>query len=62
MPALLTRRWTVRVPLEDARRHRLDRVAVADVAELDLGAELVRERAQPVLTARDEDAVPAPSA
>ena len=31
--------------LEDARGHRVDRVPVADVAQLDLGAELVRERA-----------------
>ena len=45
--------------LEDAGRHGLDGVAVADVAQLDLGADLVRNRAQPVLTPRDEDAPPA---
>ena len=45
--------------LEDAGRHRLDGVAVADVAQLDLGADLVRDRAQPVLTPCDEDAPPA---
>ena len=46
------------MPLEHARGHRLDRLAVADVAELDLAADLVGERAQPVLAPRDEDAVP----
>jgi hypothetical protein len=42
--------------LEDAGRHRLDGVAVAHVAQLDLGADLVRDRAQPVLTPCDENA------
>ena len=46
------------VPLEDARCERLDCGAVADVAELDLGADLVGEGAQPILPARDEHTVP----
>ena len=45
--------------LEDARCERIDRGAVADVAELDLPADLVRERTQPILAPGDEDAVPA---
>ena len=45
--------------LEDARCERIDRGAVADVAELDLPADLVRERTQPILAPCDEDAVPA---
>ena len=49
-----------RVPLEDARGERLDGRAVADVAQLGLAAGLLGQRAQPVLAARDEDAVPAP--
>jgi hypothetical protein len=47
------------MPLEDPCRHRLDRVAVADVAELDLGADLVRDCPQPVVAPRDEHAPPA---
>ncbi len=46
------------MPFEDPRRHRLDRVAVADVAQLDLAAELVRERPEPVLAPGDEHAPP----
>ena len=46
--------------LEDALAERIDRGAIADVAELDLPADLLRERAQPILAACDEDAVPAP--
>ena len=44
--------------LEHAGGHRLDGVAVAHVAELDLGVDLVGECAQPVLAPRDEDALP----
>ncbi len=43
---------------EDPLRHGLDRVAVGDVAQLDLATELLRERPQPVLAPRDEHAVP----
>ena len=45
--------------LEDARGERVHRGAVDDVAELDLSADLVRERAKPIFATRDEDAVPA---
>ena len=45
--------------LEDPLGHRVDRVAVGDVAELDLAADLVGEGPQPVFPARDEHAVPA---
>ena len=45
--------------LEDPRGHRVDRVSVGDVAQLDLAAELLGERAEPVLPARDEHALPA---
>ena len=47
------------MPLEEARGERLDCGAVADVAELDLAADLVRERTQSILAPCDEDAVPA---
>ena len=47
------------MPLEHAGRERLDGGAVADVADLDLAADLVGEGAEQVLAARDEDAVPA---
>ena len=47
------------MPLEDPRRHCLDRRSVGDVADLDLPADRVRERAQPILAPCDEDAVPA---
>lgn len=45
--------------LEDACCERVDCGAVADVAELDVPADLVRERAQPVLAPCDEETVPA---
>ena len=48
-----------RVAGDHAGRKRLDGVAVADVAELDLAADLVRERTQALLPARDEHAMPA---
>ena len=48
-----------RVPLDDRGGRALDRLAVADVAELPLGAELLGERAQALFAARDQDAVPA---
>ena len=38
----------------------LDRVPVGDVADLVLAVELLRERAEPVLAPRDEDAAVAP--
>jgi hypothetical protein len=47
------------VALQDALAERIDRGAVADVAELDLPADLLRERSQPILAARNEDAMPA---
>ena len=47
-----------RVPLDDRGGRPLDRIAVADVAELPLGAELLGERAQPLLAARDQHALP----
>ncbi len=47
------------MPLEHAHRERLDGGAIADVAELDLGADLAGERPEPVLAAGDEHAVPA---
>ena len=50
------------MPLEHARGERLDGGAVADVAELDLAADLVGERAEPVLAPGDEHAVPAAAA
>ena len=59
MPALLTSRWIAGCRSRIARRDRLDGVAVADVAELDLAADLVGERAQPVLAPCDEHAPPA---
>ena len=48
-----------RVPLEDRRGRALDRRAVGDVAELELAAELRRERLEPLLPPRDEHAAPA---
>jgi hypothetical protein len=48
-----------RVALEDPRGHRIDGLAVGDVAHLHLAVDLVGERAEPVLAARDEDAPPA---
>ena len=44
---------------EDARGHLFDRLAVGDVAELVLAADLVRERPQALLAARQQDALPA---
>ena len=49
-----------RVALEHTRRHGLDRLPVADVADLELTAELLGERTEPLLAARDEHAVPVP--
>ena len=40
------------------RRHSLDGAPVADVADLVLGVQFLGERAQPLLPAGDEDAVP----
>jgi hypothetical protein len=45
--------------LEDAGREALDRGTVADVADLDLTADLAGERAEPILAPGDEHAVPA---
>ena len=45
--------------LRDPRRQRVDGRAVADVADLGLGAELLGKRSQPFLAARDEHAAPA---
>ena len=47
------------VALHDRGGRPLDRLAVADVAELPLGAELLGERPQALFAARDQDAVPA---
>ena len=47
-----------RVSLEDARGGSLDGRAVGDVADLGLAPDLVGERAQPILAARDEHAAP----
>ena len=47
------------MPLEDPRGHLLDRRTLGDVAELELAAKLLGQRAQPVLTAGDEHALPA---
>ena len=48
---------------EHARGHRFDRIAVADVAELDLRADLLRDRTEAILAPGDEDAFrPAPRA
>ena len=44
---------------EHASGHRLDRIAVADVAELHLAADLVRDRAEAILAPGDEDTLPA---
>jgi hypothetical protein len=46
------------MPSEDAGGHGVDGLAVGDVAELHLAAELVRQCPKPLLAARDEDAVP----
>ena len=35
--------------LQDLRSHRVDRVSVGDVAQLDLAAELLGDRAEPIL-------------
>ena len=48
------------MPLEDARGERLDGRAVADVARLCFAAYLLGQRSEPILTARDDDAVPSP--
>ena len=49
----------LRVPLDDRGGRALDRLAIADVAELLLGADLLGERPQPLLAARDQHALPA---
>ena len=38
-----------RMALQDLRGHRVDRVSVGDVAQLDLAAELLGDRAEPIL-------------
>src|SRR5439155_19188432 len=48
-----------RVPGTNSLRHPLDGLAVADVAHLDLAADLACDCAQALLAARDEDAAPA---
>jgi len=48
------------MPCCDGRAQALDRLAVADVAELVLAAQLLGERAQQLLAARDEDGQPVP--
>ena len=58
MPAVVHEEVDRGVALEDAGGHRLHCLAVGDVAHLDLGADLVRERPQAVLPARDEHAAP----
>jgi hypothetical protein len=50
------------VPLEDRRGDAVDGLAVADVAELPLAAELLRERPQQRLATREQDDVPAAAA
>ena len=47
------------MPLEDAYGHLLHLSAVGDVADLGLAADLCRERLQPLLSPREQDAVPA---
>ena len=47
------------MPREHPGRSRLDRLAVGHVADLDLAADLLRDRAQLVLPPRDEHAAPA---
>ncbi len=47
------------MPLEDRRRDAVDCLAVADVAELPLAAQLLRERAQQLLATSEQDDVPA---
>jgi len=47
------------MPLQHGGGAAVDGAAVGDVAELVLGAELLGERAQPLLAAGDQDAVPA---
>src|SRR2546423_15619007 len=49
----------LRMPFDHPRGDRLHVVAAADVAELVLGAQLLRERAQPVLPPRQQDELPA---
>jgi len=45
--------------LEDARRDRVHGGAIGDVAELELAADLLGERAQALLATRKQHAVPA---
>jgi hypothetical protein len=47
------------MPLAYRRRDPVDRLAVADVADLELAADLLRERAQPLLAPREQDTPPA---
>jgi hypothetical protein len=48
------------MPLRHGRAHALDRLAVTDVADLVLAAQLLGERAQQLLAARDDDRQPVP--
>jgi hypothetical protein len=47
------------VPLENGRGGLVDLLPVGDVTELELAAELERERLEPLLPPGDENAVPA---
>ena len=50
----------MRVPLEDACGYPLDRLAVGDVADLELAAELACERLEPLAAPGEQDAVASP--
>src|SRR5262249_11252605 len=49
-----------RMAFADARRHRVDGLAVGQVAELVLAAELLGQEAQTILSARQQNAEPVP--
>ena len=57
-PAQFTSRPIARMAPDDPRGDLVDRLAVRDVADLPLGAELLRGRAQALLPAREQDAPP----
>ena len=48
------------MPLEDACRDVVDGVSIRDVAQLELGADLLGERPQSILAPCEQHAVPAP--
>ena len=47
------------MPLSDARADSLYRLAICDVADLPFAVDLVRDRSQPLLAPREQDALPA---